>query len=113
MLSCKTDFGERYTIGNLEIYFTEDISKKYVESVGEYFKENNLILDQKHAIQLTSDHESFILRMIIDPKLTSLPAEQKLTLKYLESDIKTKVFEGLNFRIEICDGNFNPIPSAN
>jgi hypothetical protein len=108
--SCKTDFGERYTVGNLEIYFTPEVSKKYVEATAEYFRVNNLILDKKHAVQLTSDNKSFILRMVLNPQLTSFPSTQKPALKALEADIRSSVFEGHNFRIEVCDGNFNPLP---
>ena len=77
--------------------------------MGEYFKENDLILETKHAVQITSDHESFILRMVLNPKLTVFPEDQRGLLTYLESDIKAEVFNGHNFRIEISDGNFNPI----
>lgn len=107
--ACKTDLGDRYTVGNLEIYFTRDVSTQYVEATGDYFQQNNLILDTKHAVQLTSDNESFILRMILNPKLTRFPAEQQALLDSLEADIRREVFQGLHFRIEVCDGNFNPI----
>jgi hypothetical protein len=109
--SCKTDFGERYTIDNLEIYFTPEVAKKYVEATGEYFRANNLILDKKHAVQLTSDNKSFILRMVLNPQLSAFPATQKPVLKALEADIRSVVFDGHNFRIEVCDGNFNPLPA--
>ena len=112
-VSCQTDFGERYTVGNLEIYFTKDISKKYVEGIGEFFKENNLILEKKHAVQLTADNNSFILKMILKSGLTELPPTQKATLRLMESEIKEQVFDGLNFRIEVCDINFNKIATAN
>jgi len=113
LISCQTDFGERYTLGNLEIYFTKDVSKKYVEGVGKYFEENNLILDTKHAVQLTSDNKSFILKMILKTGLSEFPPNEESTLRWMEADIKEKVFEGLNFRIEVCDGNFNTLATAN
>ena len=113
MVSCKTDFGQRYTLGNLEIYFTPEVSKEYVEAMGRYFQENDLILDKKHAVQLTSDNKSFILRMVLNPQLVTFPQEQQPVLRNMETDMKQVVFDGLNFRIEVCDGNFNPIAAAN
>lgn len=77
--------------------------------MGEYFKKNDLILDSKHAVQITSDHESFILRMVLNPTITAFPEDQRNLLANLERDIKEDVFNGHNFRIEISDGNFNPI----
>ena len=47
--------------------------------------------------------------MILDEKLTELPAEMEHDLDLLESDIHEKVFTDLNFEIEICDVNFYPL----
>jgi len=109
--SCKTDFGNRYSVGNLDIYYTKEISKDNVKAIGDYFHKNDLILETKHAIQITSDNTSFILRMILDSKYQFLPEKEQYYLDQLEIDIGKTVFDGLNFRIEICDGNFNPIQS--
>ena len=83
LASCETSFGEKYTLGNLEIYFTPPgVSEKYVERLGAYFQANNLIQPNPHSVQLTSDPYSFVLKMVLDD---------------------------LNFRIEICNSNFVPL----
>ena len=51
--------------------------------------------------------------MILKEGLNELPLTQKATLRWMEDEIKEQVFEGLNFRIEVCDGSFNTIANAN
>lgn len=110
LASCETSFGEKYTIGNLEIYYTPPgVSEKYVERLGAYFKTNNLIQPQQHTVQLTSDPNGFVLKMVLDERYKELPASQLNNFKLLEEDIKRVVFEDLNFRIEICNSNFIPL----
>ncbi len=110
LVSCEASFGEKYTVGNLEIYYTPPgVSEKYVEKLGSYFKANNLIQPTPHSVQLTSDPYSFVLKMVLDDRYNELPASQNHNLKLLEEDIKRVVFDGLNFRIEICNANFIPL----
>lgn len=109
-VSCNASFGEKYTLGNLEIYYTpNNVPKRYVEALGEYFRKNDLILDHTHSVQMTGDEKSHILRMIETKPGMGFPAEERYQLDLLESDIKEKVFNGLEFRIEICNANFVPL----
>lgn len=111
--SCTASFGEKYTFKNLEIYYTPPgVNERYVEGVANYFDEHDLILNKKHSIQLTSDEESFVMKMVLNNKYKALPSEQEVSLKALESDIKSTVFQGLNFRIEVCNANFVSIKSG-
>jgi hypothetical protein len=114
LISCGTSFGKKKEFGNLEIFYssdknTEKSNLEFVNKIGQYFIDNDLVLDQKHSLKLTSDHNKFILKMILDEKLTELPAEMEQDLELLESDIHEKVFTDLNFEIEICDVNFYPL----
>ncbi len=82
--------------------------------VGTYFEENDLILDEKHSIQLTSDpmgaeNPGFIINMILNNEYDELPLEQEENLRLLEEDLGRTVYPNLNFRIEICDENFVPL----
>jgi hypothetical protein len=107
--ACSKNFGLKKEFGNLEVFYTKDIPIEYVDGVGQYFKDNDLILDHQHSIKLTSNQNSFILKMILNQKYDSLPAPLKHDLKLLEDDIHQKVFADLNFKIEICDANFYPL----
>lgn len=109
LISCGTSFGKKKEFGNLEIFYSPSTPVVYVDSVGQYFIDNDLVLDHKHSLKLTSDHNKFILKMILDDKLTELPADMEHDLELLESDIHEKVFTDLNFEIEICDVNFYPL----
>tara|TARA_B100000809_G_scaffold255265_1_gene293556 strand:- start:901 stop:1284 length:384 start_codon:yes stop_codon:yes gene_type:complete len=113
LISCGTSFGKKKEFGNLEIFYSESVSVEYVEQVGNYFNDNNLILDQKHSIKLTSNHNSFILKMILNTDYKELPPEMENDLTLLELDLKDKVFKDVNFEIEICDVNFYPLNLRN
>jgi hypothetical protein len=109
--SCQTSFGEKYQRGNLEIYFTEDIGKDFVERTADYFEQHDLILQEKHSIQLTSstlgsNEPQIILKMILNKNEKALSAEDSLNLMLLQEDMRDAVFYGANFRIAICNENF-------
>lgn len=112
MVSCNASFGDKYVVEDLEIYFTpKNVGKHYVVAMADYFKANELLLDQQHSIQITSDENGFILNMVLDDDYKTLPVEQDNNLALLEADIKEQVFEGFNFRIQVCNANFVPIES--
>lgn len=107
--SCGTSFGKKIEFGNLEIFYSESVSKTYVQSLGDYFVTNNLVLNEKHSIKLTSDHQSFILKLIINDKYNVFPKDMENELAALESDIQNTIFKDLKFKIEVCDVNFYPL----
>ncbi len=94
---------------NLEIFYTDEIAFHYVEELGDYFEKNNLIQSEKHSVQLTSTTSAFVLKMILNEDYDRLPLNQRRNFELLEQDIQQQVFKGANFKLEICDINFNPI----
>jgi len=111
--SCGTSFGKKKEFGNLEVYYSASVPEIYAKKIGDYFVSNNLVLDKKHSIKLTSSHNSFILKLIIDEKYDNLPKEMESDLKALELDIKNSIFKDLNFSLEVCDVNFYPLNLKN
>lgn len=111
--SCGTSFGKKKEFGNLEVFYSETVPEVYVQNLGTYFLNNNLVLNKKHSIKLTSNHDAFILKLILNDNYKSLPKEMQSDLKLLELDIKESVFKDLNFNIEVCDVNFYPLNLKN
>tara|TARA_R110002096_G_C14120310_1_gene680798 strand:- start:166 stop:552 length:387 start_codon:yes stop_codon:yes gene_type:complete len=111
--SCGTSFGKKKEFGNLEVFYSDNVPIEYVDKTGQYFIDNNLVLDHKHSIKLTSNHNSFILKMILDTKFEKFPKDMRQDVMLLESDIKSSVFNGAHFKIEICDVNFYPLNLKN
>lgn len=114
MSGCKTNYGDKYTLGSLEIYFTKEISHDMVVDLGNYFRDNDLITDQKQSVQLTStdmssDNPGYVLNMILNQEYKKLPEEQELNLQLLEADLEKEVFGSANLNIVVCNENFNPI----
>ncbi|MGB1102171.1 MAG: hypothetical protein ACPG21_00940 [Crocinitomicaceae bacterium] len=113
LLACGASFGERLTYGNLSVYYApRNVGIEYAQGIGEYFQENDLIQDNAHAVQLTSDENGFILRMVLSDEFNELPDHQEYNLNLLEKAIQASVFDGLNFRIEVCNANFVPVVSS-
>lgn len=110
IIGCGVSFGEKYTIGNLEIYFdAEAVAERYVESLGDYYVTNNLISDKTQSVQLLFDAESFTLNVVQSDTQHEIQANEQYNLDLLEEDIKQTVFNGMNFRIQVCNANFVPI----
>lgn len=108
--SCGGPNGKRYDVGNLEIYYTSKVGFEYVESLGAFFQENNLIHPiQKHSVRLTSSPNEFILNMILNDSLDAVPLDMLKEIEFLEEAIATKVFKNRNFAIVVTDAYFNPI----
>ncbi|MBD3638498.1 MAG: hypothetical protein HUJ25_14190 [Crocinitomicaceae bacterium] len=113
--SCQTSFGEKYTRGNLEIYYTEEM-QSYVEPVADYFEQNNLIFEHTHSIMLTSsklgDGEGSLILKMVANKDKDIPSdERKTNITLLEQDLKKEVFGNASFRIAVCDENFVELKS--
>ena len=108
--SCGSRNGKVHKVKNLEIYYSDNIDVMYVKSLGDFFEENGLIHDTKqHSIKLTSNTDSFILKMILNDSLKSLSDSQLKELSHLKESIAKNVFKNLNFAIEITDAYFNTI----
>lgn len=108
--SCGGSNGKLYEIDNLEIFYSKNIEFQYVEKLGAFFSDHNLIHPtQKHSIKLTSSSKEFILKMILNDTMADVPIEMLKEIEYLEEAIAIKVFENRNFAIVITDAYFNPI----
>lgn len=109
-ISCGSSNGRPYKVHNLEIYYTKEIQIDYVIALGDFFKENELIHPTKtHSVKLTSNSESFLLKMILNDSLKTVPNHKLKEIAFLEDAIGTNVFKNRNFAIEITDSYFNPI----
>jgi hypothetical protein len=107
---CGSGNGKLYVRENLDIFYTQEIQFEYIESLGDFFENNGLIHPtQKHSIKLTSNSDSFVLKMILNDSLKTIPSNMLNELALLEEAIALKVFKNLNFAIEITDAYFNPI----
>lgn len=110
LIGCSASFGEKYTLGNLEIYYTsENVSDRLVIATGAYFKENDLILDHPHSIQLTSDETSYLVRIVLEDPTEELTEIARINFQLLEDDLREKVFSGMNVKIELCNANFSVV----
>ena len=111
--SCEASYGDKYTTGNLEIYYTPgEIERATVKKLGQYFEENDLILTHRHSVRIRKTGESHVLDMILNDKYETFPQDIEMIqyLSYLENELMSEVFSGdKKFRIQITDRYFNPL----
>ncbi len=112
LISCQTSFGDKYTIEQLDIYYTDTLAEKYVVATGEYFQDHGLIQAERHSVQLATDDSGFVLRMILKEGLTQFPGDKMASLLFLENEMKRTIFDGQDFRIEPTDEFFVRINPA-
>ena len=112
--SCGSPQGKVKRFGNLEIFYPEKVPVEYVDKLGAFFKANELINpDKTHSVKLTSEDKKFVLKMILNPDLDSVPENKLKEIAYLERAIDTTVFSNqyidIAFEIEITDAYFNSL----
>jgi len=112
--SCGSPRGKLYQIDNLEIYYDENKgTKDFIRPLASFFQSNNLIHPtQKHSIKLTSNANEFVLKMILNDSLETVPLDMLKEIEYLEAAIGETVFKNANFAIVITDAYFKPISTS-
>jgi len=114
LLGCGTPQANVKKFGNLEIYYGKDVPVDYVTALGTFFKERGLINpDQTHSMKLVGTSRSYILKMILNSDLESVPEDKLVEIIYLEREIDSVVFDtpyvDVDFEIQITDAYFNPL----
>ena len=60
-----------------------------------------------------AENPGYVLKMILNREHEELPNEQTSNLELLEAEIRSEVFNDLNFRIDVCDDNFVSLKEEN
>lgn len=115
ILSCGGDYGNRVVGNNFTVYFTNKKDQKLAEDVAMYFKEYNLISNQKQDIQLTRVNKRFQLRLIATgsiEQVKNMPFEERKLLTELQTSLYKNVIKK-PFDLVVCNDKFEPIYTLN
>lgn len=115
LASCATDYGHRVSGGNLTVYFENKKDANLAEKVARYFKDNDLITNEKQDIQLVRKGEIYLLKLIAreTKEVKNMPAQERYELSRLQKDLKMTVFEGKVVQLVLCNDKFEPIYNIN
>lgn len=110
ILSCSGDYGNKVVGGNFTVYFTESKDQELSEKIALYFKENDLMSDQKQDVQLARVNDELQLRLIASSveNVKLMPFEERKLLTALKYNLQKEVFKK-PFDLVICNDKFEPV----
>ncbi|RFC53808.1 hypothetical protein [Brumimicrobium aurantiacum] len=108
--ACGISMGDRVDNGNLSVYFLEDVGKNNAIKFSRYWKNNDLVGEQKQVIQLERIDGIIVIKLIEREIYHADPftIEEEAMLQNLERDLKKEVFDE-DVEIMITDNTFRPI----
>ena len=115
LLGCSNDFGNKIIGGNLTVYYVEKSDIDKAEEIAIFWKNNQLIPDEKQDVQLIKFEKEYKLKIIsndIDNTKNMSFDERKLLLE-LQKNIKKAIFPDNTFELVICNNKFEPIYNLN
>ena len=115
LFGCSSDFGNKIIGGNLTVYYIEESDIDKAEEIAIFWKNNQLIPDEKQDVQLIKFEKEYKLKIIsndIDNTKNMSFDERKLLLE-LQKNIKKAIFPDNTFELVICNNKFEPIYNLN
>ena len=108
-MSCGSDFGHKIIGDEFTVYFTDVEDQNLAEEVANYFKDNELISNQKQDVQLVRLKNKIQLRLIAnDPESCSrMSFEERKLLTDLQTKLYNEVIEE-PFELVLCNNKFEP-----
>jgi hypothetical protein len=88
-----TNYGTQLTFGNIEFYYTDDITEDEAEATGDYLEVIGLTEGEESSIQLAKDGDTYLFRVVA--------AEDYEDIENYEQNVKTFLY---SYSAEILDG---------
>lgn len=105
IVSCSSH-GEKISFGNLDIYYTDGVTKTEAEDVGNYLVDVGILIDdQKEKMQLSKFNGRYKCKFVMRDNVVSL---ENLWKGYGIS-ISEKVLNGAPVDVDLCDDEFNSL----
>ena len=107
LVSCSSD-GEKISFGNLDVYYTEGVTKAEATDVGHYLNGIGFgVADVKEKLQLSKSSISgrYTCKFVMRDGIVSL---ENIWKGYGKS-ISEKVLNGVPVDVHLCDDNFNTL----
>ena len=117
LFSCEGDYGHRVVGDNLSVHYNSLEDEKMAEQIAVFWKEHDLIVDNKQDLQLVNKTDEYELRIIqsndsAPSKLNEMPFNERKLLLDLQKDLSNSL-GGVTMQIVICNSKFEPIYNIN
>ena len=112
--ACGDDNGHRVLGENLTVYYLDSEDQKLAEDLAIFWRDNDLLSNNKQDIQLVKDDSGYQVRIIaFNPKeVNAMPLEERALLLDLQKQLNDSLFQN-DAELVICNSKFKPIYSIN
>jgi hypothetical protein len=100
----------------LDIYFEFKEDEERAAAIGKFWKDNELLGDQKQTLRLTKDDKTYLLQLIATDKkdVKNMPFSELKLLLDLQKSINEAIFmDSKPCEILLCDGSFQVLININ
>jgi hypothetical protein len=115
LVSCQQNYGNKLESNELDLYYTRIEDEALAREVGNYWKENDLLSQQKQSIQLDFINKTYYLNLITKDtaNLKNISFDERNILITLQNELRKEIFSELNFSLVLCDNQFKPLYDIN
>ncbi|MBU2020214.1 MAG: hypothetical protein KJ941_11270 [Bacteroidetes bacterium] len=115
LFSCQQNYGNKLESNELDLYYTRIEDENFARQVGNYWKNNNFLNDQKQSLQLDFIENTYYLKLISKDtsSLKNMSFEERNILITLQNDLRKEIFPKHNFNLVLCDNQFKPLYDIN
>ena len=114
--ACTKGHGNKLESDRLDIYFEFKEDEERAAAIGKFWKDNELLGDQKQTLRLTKDDKTYLLQLIAADKkeVKNMPfSELKLLLDFQKSINEAIFMDSKPCEILLCDGSFQVLININ
>lgn len=112
MMSCSKGFGHKVMGGDFSVYFEDSRHEKLAEELAFFWKENGLMTGDNQDLQISSENDIFILKLISNDSNSEVSFKERKTLLKLQEILQEEIFKS-QLELEICNGKFETIYKIN
>ncbi len=105
--SC-TNYGTQLTFGNVELYYTANITEDEAEATGEYLELLGITEGEESSIQLDKDGDIYLFRVVAAEDYEDIENYEQNAQSFLYS-YSTEVLDGEEVEFHYCDEYFETI----
>jgi hypothetical protein len=114
--ACTKGHGNKLESDQLDIYFEFQEDEERAAAIGKFWKDNELLGDQKQTLRLTKDDKTYLLQLIATDKkeVKNMPFSELKLLLDLQKSINEAIFmDSKPCEILLCDGSFQVLININ
>jgi hypothetical protein len=115
IVSCSEEYGNKVVGGNLTVYYINSGDEKLSADVALFYKNNDLIADEPHHIQIIRKKKGYRINVIAKDPIDAMRMsyKERKALKQLQEMLQDSVFQNKKVDLIVCDDQFKPITKIN